>query len=96
MIKCEMGKVNLKGPDVVILTECSCVLKAVKNMLVKKHGEERAMKDMQHVWDTAFLSDEEIEARSKEIEKELPPELVVLADALVKIFGGGRAIALAA
>lgn len=88
MIKCDKNKIQILGPSVVILAECSSVLEAVKNMLAEKHGEERAMKDMQVVWDTAFLSAEEIAAKNKEMEVELPPEVVAFADMLVKIFGG--------
>lgn len=88
MIKCDKNKIQISGPIVVILAECSSLLEAVKNMLAEKHGEERAMKDMQVVWDTAFLSAEEIAAKNKEMEVEFPPEVVAFADMLVKIFGG--------
>lgn len=89
MIKCDKNKIQISGPSVVILAECSSVLEAVKNMLAEKHGEERAMKDMQVVWDTAFLSAEEIAAKNKEMEAELPPEVVAFTDMLLKIFWGG-------
>lgn len=88
MIKCDKNKIQISGPSVVILAECSSVLETVKNMLAEKHGEERAMKDMKVVWDAAFLSAEEIAAKNKEMEAELPPEVVAFTDMLVKIFGG--------
>ena len=85
MIKCDLGKVVFKGPKTVILAECSMLLSEVKNFLTEKYGEENAMRDMQSVWDTAFLSEEELKARSEETERELPPELKMMADMFVEI-----------
>jgi len=90
MIKCDKEKISISGPTVVILAECSTVIEAVKDILAEKVGEEQAKKDMQVVWETAFLSNEEISAKNKEMEAELPPELVACANAMIKIFGGGQ------
>ena len=90
MIKCDKEKISISGPTVVILAECSTVIEAVKDMLTEKVGEEQAKKDMQAVWEATFLSNEEIAAKNKEMEAELPHELVELANVVVKIFGGGQ------
>ena len=90
MIKCDQNKISISGPEVVILAECSEVLGTVKNMLAEKHGEEYAKKNLEIVWETAFMSNEEIAAKNKEMEAEMSPEEIMMAKMLVRFFGGGQ------
>ena len=90
MIKCDQNGISVSGPEVIILAECSEVLRTVKNMLAEKRGEEYAKKNLEKVWETAFMSDEEIAAKNKEMEAEMSPEEIMMAKMLVRFFGGQR------
>lgn len=99
MIKCNKSEVLIDGNKVVILAECSTILERVYRSIAEMEGEKRAREYMETVWDAAFLSEEELEAKNKAMEEELPPMLRELANSLVDMFssmsGGGAKIALA-
>ena len=92
MIKCNKAEVIIEGQRHVIMAECSMLLSNVKDLLTEKVGEEQARKDMELIVEAALLSDEELEAKNKEMEKEMPKEVVAVVDSIIHtlLFGGGE------
>lgn len=86
MIKCDKSEVWIRGNIHVILAECGVLLSNVYQMLVEKEGKEKAKEDMKIMLEAAFLSDEELAAKNKEMKEELPPVLQDLVENLMDFF----------
>lgn len=70
MIKSENGCVQISGNPVTNMSDLSCAVKGLVDHLTKTEGEERATRLVKGAIEVAFMTDEEVEAKSREALKE--------------------------
>ena len=60
MISVKNGEVLIKGSEVELLADLSCIIRALHENFTKVGGKERSRVEIMEVVDYGFLSDEEI------------------------------------
>lgn len=81
-------KIEMKGPEIVLYTECGKTMKCLFNILEKNHGKEQAKKMIHRLAESAVLSDEEAENKVNNFRAK-NPHLTELSDAVFRHFFGG-------
>lgn len=60
MIKSEYGTTAIRGDEAEIMTDATCILRALRKALAKKHGVEGADDRIQDIIMKSKMSDDEI------------------------------------
>lgn len=77
MIKCELGKVSLKGDAATLMAELSCIISSLEETFSENISDEKAKEMILHAVDIAFKPEEEVKEATKD-------ELVKLLKLLLK------------
>ena len=85
MITCDKGHVKMNGPFPIILSECTVVIRSIFEILTEKGmPEELAKRLIQKAYDTAFMSNEEIEKSSNEAKSNMSNDLRIVIERLAE------------
>lgn len=75
MIKAELHKIDISGPEPIVMTEFILVIRAVRECLLMKHSEQRTNELIAFAGRCAIKTDEQVDEEIKAICGDIP-ELV--------------------
>lgn len=64
MIKCVLNKVEVSGPEMIVIPELAKLMRVIRKEMTEKHGQEYADNRMRECIKLVFLTEEEIKAES--------------------------------
>ena len=72
MIKSDMGRVQIKGPEHIIEAELIMLIEEIKETMIRKKGEKEGNEKMQILLKTALMSDQELKEAEERNQRENP------------------------
>lgn len=80
MIKVDLNKVEVEGPRTVVMSEFTLLASELRKVLSKKFGEEAADKEILHCIELSKMTEDEVDAETEKLERELIRRLLFGGD----------------